>query len=380
MDTYWLVLVPIIVVVVPTFIVLYRRRSDPSRVNAMESYVDGLRLLTAGDEQSAFVKFRQAVDQDTDNVDAYLKMGDIFRNRGMADKALQIHRELKLRHGLPAEIQSEIEKCLAQDYIKAGMLDKAYDALERLSKDGATRGWAAERLLGLYTKDRRWKDACELYESVIRKSARGDGTATLSGLKLMVGRDLHDDCEYHKARILYKEAMALDKSNPLPYLYIAESYIEENRREDALEFLKKLCEDATKFAFLGFPMIEETLFQLGHFGEVEDIYRGLLAKDAANIHARIALAGIHEKKGELSAAESLLKSVLDLDPGNSVAAFRLIHIMAARRRLDDGLAVLAKLVEKINLRSQEFKCQRCGKTLARPLPACPHCGSIGIFN
>jgi lipopolysaccharide biosynthesis regulator YciM len=380
MNSYWLLLIPIFLVVIPTFIVFYRRRSHPGRATAMEAYVDGLRLLTNGDEQSAFVKFRQAVDQDTDNVDAYLKMGDIFRNRGLADKALQIHRELKLRHNLHSDMQPEIEKSLALDYMKAGMSDKAYETLEKLVKDGATKSWAAEKLLNLYTRDRKWKEACELYENVIRKSVRADGASTLASFKVMVGRDLNDDGEFHKARLMYKEAISLNKSNPLPYLYIAESYLEEKRTEDGLEYLRELCAESPKFAHLGFPLLEETLFRLGRFGEVEDIYSGLLAIDSNNIHARVALAGIHEKKGELSSAESLLKSTLDIEPTNSVAAVMLVNIMAARRRMEDGLAVLSKLADKISQRSRDFKCQRCGKSLARPLPICPHCGAIGIFT
>jgi lipopolysaccharide biosynthesis regulator YciM len=380
MNNYWLLLVPVLLVAILTFVALYRRRTDPRRQTAMEAYVEGLRLLTAGDEQSAFVKFRQAVDQDTDNVDAYLKMGDIFRNKGLTDKALQIHRELKLRLGLLPEVQIEIEKSLALDYIRAEMSDKANEILERLLKDGLSRLWAAERLLGLYTRDRKWKEACNLYENIIRKGGRSDGSSTLSSLKLMVGRDLHDDGEYHKARLIYKEALSLDKSNPLPYLYIAESYVEEKRTDDGLEFLKKLCEEAPKYSYLGFPMIEETLFQLGRFGEVEDIYRGILARDPGNIPARITLAGIHEKKGELSAAENLLKGVMDIDPTNSIAALRLVNIMAARRRLDDILNILADLADRTNRRSLEFKCRKCGRSLPRPLPACPFCGTIGIFN
>jgi lipopolysaccharide biosynthesis regulator YciM len=377
MDTYWLVLIPIALVATLTFFALYRRRTNPRQVTAMEAYVDGLRLLTAGDEQSAFVKFRQAVDEDTYNIDAYLKMGDIFRNRGMADKALQIHRGLRLRQGVHPEVQLEIDKSLALDYLRVGSPEKAYEILEKLLKDGSSRNWAAEKLLGLYTRDRRWKDASDVYESIIQKGTRGDGSATLAGLKLMVGRDLHDDGEFHKARVTYKEALSVDKTNPLPYLYIAESYIEEKRPEEGLEFLKRLCQETPRYAHLGFPIIEDTLFRLGRFGEIEDIYRSILASDPANAQAKIALAGIHEKKGEMTSAENLLKSVLDLDPANPIAALRLVTIMAGGHRLGEALCILSDLAEKIKLRSQELRCQKCGKGLSRPLPACPHCGTVG---
>lgn len=378
MESYLLLLIPLVVVGVLTFMALYRRRSMP-RQTALETYIDGLRYLTTGDEQTAFIKLRQAVDQDTDNIDAYLKMGDIFRNRGLVEKALQVHRELKLRHNLPPDVEIEIEKSLAQDFIKAGLKDKAYETLEKMTKNSSSRAWAGERLLDLYVKDKRWHDACELYEDVFKKTSRTDGFS-LAGLKIMLGRTLQDDEEYHKARIVYKEALSLEKANPLPYLYIAESYIEEKRIEDGLEFLKRLCEESPRYAYLGFPMLEETLFQLGRYGEVEDIYRNLLTLDVANVPAKIALAGILKKKGDLASAEGLLRSVLELDPSNSLAALRFISVAAARNRLDDGLSTLSNLSDRVYSQSLELRCQKCGKYLPRPLPACLHCGALRTFD
>jgi lipopolysaccharide biosynthesis regulator YciM len=377
MMNYLWVIIPLALVLFLTFLALSRRRARP-RETAMEAYVDGLRTLIAGDEQTAFIKFRQAVDQDTGNIDAYLKMGDIFRNRGLTDKALQIHRELRMRRDVPDETLQEIDKSLAQDYAGAGMKEKAYEILERMTKDGAARHWAGEKLLELYTKDRKWKEAAELCQEVYKKGSR-QNRITLANFKLMMGLENYQSKEYHKARILYKEALGLNKIDPLPFLYIAESYLEEKRVEDGLDFLKRLCREVPRYAYLGFPMIEETLFQLGRYGEVEDIYRGMLNDDPSNLPAKVALAGILEKKGELSAAESLLKSVLELDPGNSPATLRLAGIMASCRRIDEGLGVLSDLADRMNQRNQEFKCRKCGKVSLRLLPSCPHCAAMGTY-
>jgi lipopolysaccharide assembly protein B len=376
-TAYWWLLIPIAIVIVLTVFALSKRRLGP-RETAMEAYVEGLRSFASGDEHNAFIKFRQSVDQDTGNIDAYLKMGDIFRSRGLTDKALQIHRELTLRRNVPSEIFVEIEKSLAQDYIKAGMKEKAYEILERMAKDGSSKVWAAERLLDLYAKDRKWKEACELYQDVFKKGSRANG-AMLAGFKLMMGLEQFQSEEYHKARLLYKEASSLNKSNPLPYLYIAESYLAEKRVEDGLDFLKRLCFENPRHAHLAFPLIEETLFQLGRYGDVEVIYRNLLNQDPTNIPAKVALSGILEKKGELSAAENLLKSVLEIDPSNYLATLRLMSIMSSRRRFDDVQNTLSGLADKIDSKNQEFKCRKCGKSLSRILPICPHCASIGTF-
>ena len=172
-----------------------------------------------------------------------------------------------------------------------------------------------------------------------------------------MGKELHQFEEYHKAAWFIKRLYLSIVLIRLPYLYVAESYIAEKRVEDGLTFLRRLCDEAPRFAYLGFPLIEETLFQLGKFGDVEDIYRNIMNKDSANIPAKVALAGILEKKGELSSAENLLKSVLESDPTNMVAALRLVDIMASRDMVDDGLNILSNVADKIHLRNLEFKCR-----------------------
>ena len=60
MTSYWLLLIPILVVAFLTIVAFYRRRFRPGE-KAMEAYVDGLKYLTSGDGQTAFIKFRQEI-------------------------------------------------------------------------------------------------------------------------------------------------------------------------------------------------------------------------------------------------------------------------------------------------------------------------------
>ena len=199
MTAYWWIIVLVLLTASAVAITLRRRRSR-SEGTAIETYIDGLRSMIAGDRKTAFVKFRQAVEKDTDNIDAYLKMGDLFREKGMIDKALQIHRELTLRRKVPPELQAEVNRSLAMDYIDAGSTDKAGDILQQMVRDGDQRGWAEDRLLELYLKRRSWGDAEELYRNIVKKKGLKDGL-TMANIKIMVGRELHEKKQYHKARL-----------------------------------------------------------------------------------------------------------------------------------------------------------------------------------
>ena len=344
----------------------------------MEVYIEGLRSMIAGDQRTAFVKFRQAVDLDTENIDAYLKLGDLFRKSGQVEKALQIHRELTLRHEVPADLRGDIRRSLTEDYMEAGLNVKAIDILRQMLKGGESRIWAEDKLLGLYIKSEEWDNAEELYRGIMKSRGLKE-SSVMSYIKLMIGRKLHDESQFHKARLLYKDALSMDGKDPFPYIYIAESYIQEDRINDGLEFLKKLCENAPRHAYLGFSMIEETLFNLGRFGEVEDIYRSVLGEDPQNIPATIALAGILEKKGERSPAENLLRAVLESGHSSEAAALRLARLLADSDRLEEGLAIITEMAEKVDTDYGVFTCNKCGKSVQTPLPFCKECGSLGSY-
>ncbi len=378
MGQYWLLIIIVAAVLMISYIIIFRRRKK-SDSTSLEAYIDGLKSIISGDNQTAFIKLRQAVDLDTENVDAYLKMGDLFREKGMVDKALQLHRELTLRRDLTFELSKNINKSLALDYLAAGAGAKAIELLKPMVKDNSDmRVWAEDKLLDLYITSQMWNDAEELY-GLILKRKKLKQSKKMANIKIMMGRELQNKNEFHKARLAYKDALSYDKNNPFAYIYIAESYRRENRDDDAVDYLKKLCEEVPRFAYLAFSTIEETFFELGQFGEVEDLYRTVLNNDPESVPAKIALAGILEKKGEIQSAENMLRSVLDADSSNSAAAIRLAKILAGDGRSREGLEILSDTADKIEVGYDVFKCKNCGESLKRPLPSCPECRNLGTF-
>lgn len=373
---WWVVIIALMAVA--AVVVAVGRRKSRSGGTAIEVYIDGLRSMIVGDQRTAFVKLRQAVDLDTENIDAYLKLGDLFRETGLVDKALQIHRELTLRHEVSNDLKAEIKQSLVADYIEAGLDVKAEEILRQMIKDTDKRQWAEDRMLELFLKEGKWTVAEELYRGVMKSRGLKE-SPTMAQIKLMLGRNLQENNQHHKARLLYKEALSLNDKDPFPYLYMAESYLGEDRINDGLEFLKKLCENVPRHSSLGFSMIEETLFNLGRFSEVEDIYRGILSKLPGDVAATVALAGILEKKGEIPTAENMLRSILDSGSSSDSAAIKLAKLLAASDRREESLAILSEMAEKTETSQHSFKCDKCGKKIKTPLPYCADCGSLGSY-
>lgn len=54
---------------------------------------------------------------DTDHVEAYLKLGDIYRKKGNLEKAIKIHEGITLRQTISKDLLIKTYFCLLNDYI-----------------------------------------------------------------------------------------------------------------------------------------------------------------------------------------------------------------------------------------------------------------------
>jgi len=296
-----------------------RKRPDSSL------YVESLRDLLDGYKEKAFGKLRQVVAEDSNNIDAYLRLGQILREHNRADRALQVHKDLTLRIGLSNEQKSQILWQLAEDYQVLDDTATAVEALTELTELQPNNHAAFSRLLALQKKSRKWEDA---YDTAVKllKIESNKSKKPLAPLKYQQGKALYEKREYHKARVVFKEAIGLDPQYVPAYLSIGDSYCEEQRFEDAVNFWVKLITANPEQGHQVIERLARTLFDLGRYGEIVDICQNILAHAPRNVEARLTLSRFYRRKGDLDAAKSFLVDLVDESPDQIVAVIELIRI------------------------------------------------------
>src|SRR5574341_295722 len=335
---YLLALIALSLLVVLIFVIFWtKNRTTPQEI-AQQIFMEGLMALASGDEKLAYQKFRSVVQQDTENVEAYLKLGDLMRKKGKPEKALQIHRELALRPSLSEVKRLQIEKSLAEDYLATGQFEKAAEILEELWRKEKDSQDLGVRLLSAYEKLAAWDKAVAGAEHLSRlKGEKGSPQAAL--YKVMQGRTAADKEDYHQARIAYKEALNYDEKCVPAYLYLGEAYLADRRAEEAVEYWKKALEVVPPAGYLLYPRLEKALFDLGKFGEIFKIYLKVLEENPREIRTMYALAGIYQKKGNASLAIETLKGILEIQPDYYPALGNLILLYS-----QNGMAQEARLL------------------------------------
>jgi len=358
---------------------LWSRAKGKRRKVSPELYIDALKSLLAGEERAAFQQLRQVARDDPENVDAFLKLGDLFRKNKRYDKALQIHRELTLRPSLSQEEKEEVLASLAEDFSASGQHEKATSVLEELLKTSERNEKVARRLLSEYEETGNWEEAFQLRKRISNR--KGEETSRILALyKVFWGRERADKGELHKARVAYKEALNYDEKCVPAYIYLGQAYRRDQRLKEAVQYWSKLLETAPDAGYLVFDDLEKTLFELGEYGEISEIYERILSRDPKDTLALFSLARIDEKKGMVEDAMEKYRQIMDADSSFLSARLSLARLYQQQGRNEESIDLLDDLIEILPPAERVFTCSRCEHTTGQPLWRCPSCKSWNSFD
>ncbi len=136
------------------------RQNRREQRDAPRTYFKGLNLLLNEQHDKAIDVFIEAVQQDPDTSDLHFALGNLFRRRGEYERAVRVHEHLLQRADLPRSECERAQHALAQDFMKAGLFDRAEEAYRALVGTAfATDAQLA--LLSLYERSRQWRQAID---------------------------------------------------------------------------------------------------------------------------------------------------------------------------------------------------------------------------
>jgi lipopolysaccharide biosynthesis regulator YciM len=132
-----------------------REQSDSPK-----AYYKGLNLLLNEQQDKAIDAFIEAAQHDPGTADLHFALGNLFRRRGDYERAVRVHQHLLGRGDLSATERERAQHALAQDFLKAGLFDRAEAAFRAL--EGTVFDTDARlELLTLQERSRDWAGATE---------------------------------------------------------------------------------------------------------------------------------------------------------------------------------------------------------------------------
>ena len=141
----------------------------------------------------------------------HFALGNLFRRRGETERAIRVHQNLLSRPDLPIEQQTQAMFELGQDYLKAGLLDRAEETFNQLVA-GQYAIPARKALLEIYQREKEWLRAIDAAHA-LQESGAGGRQKEIAQFYCEIAQDELVHTHPEAAMVMLDKAIATDRHN-----------------------------------------------------------------------------------------------------------------------------------------------------------------------
>ncbi len=335
------------------------------------NYFRGLNYLLNEQPDKAIEVFLKLAEINTDTVETHLALGNLFRRRGEVDKAIHFHRHIMSRSNLGEQHRFQALLELGEDYMRAGLLDRAEKLFSELAADGRYSEISVRSLLSIYQQERDWKNAIIQARRVGQIS--GESTAVLIAqfhCELAAGE--RDAGRIDGARHHLDAARAAQPECVRAHIMEADMAAAEGRWEEAARSYQVACELDPDIALLVVDNLARTFVSLDREEDLLEWLRGLV-EGGSNFAPVLVYASIRARLQPEQAIRFLIEH-LQAHP----TARGLHHLLELMQRHDHGMGeidpdLLNDLVGGLLAEQPRFRCRHCGFSGQTWHWQCPSC-------
>jgi len=341
------------------------------------SYVIGISNLISGEKDLAIAELARAAKTDTDRIELYIILGNLYREKGRIDRAIQIHRTVLHRKDLTETDRELVQLSLGMDFLKSGLLKRARDTFKDILGENPENIEALKNLRKCYEEERNWRRAFDIHQRLMRITRSRDYSISAFILAEW-GIDEYRSGNFDEAVSIFEEAISLHKYIYPAYEFLGKTYLEMGQLSRAADTWGDLIELTPDKAFLVLSDLYKVYKKLGTEDEIIKYCDYVLNKNEKDWRVHLFRASVLEEKDEKIKVFEELFTALRINL-NSL----LIHQQIWKLFLKGGLEIkdikkYVKTTEDI-LFSDPFICTRCQYKISEFKRRCPHCRSWDTF-
>ncbi len=343
-----------------------------------DSYFQGLNFLLNEQQDKAIEAFIEVVKIDPHTVELHFALGSLFRRRGEVDRALRMHHNLVDRADLDDNKRQQAIFELAQDYLKAGILDRAEHLFKELEKSDYAKP-ALEFLLELFQKERDWVKAIK----VARQLADISGASYSKQIAFFY-------CELASEAIAagnpsgayaqLQHALADCPNSVRATIMRGDLANSEGNVEQAIMDWQSIEQHDAQYLSLVAQRLLDAYRQLGREAEGIELLRNYLIKYHSIDFMNVVFDGMLKYQGPASAYQ-LIRDELERNPSllglDKLLEARLLEVPLDRRA---DVEMVKELVHKRTRNLAMYHCGHCGFKARKFYWHCPACQAWDSYS
>jgi len=349
-----------------------RRRAKKNSFDLPSAYFKGLNFLLNEQPDKAIEVFTQALEVNTETVETHLALGNLFRRRGEVERAIRIHQNLIARPTLDKEQRSHALLELGQDYLKAGLFDRAENLFQELAEIRLHSEQALRLLMRIYQQEREWSEAI----STARKLARLSGQSmddVIAHFHCELAERAMAESNYADARIHVKTALRSDGACVRASILLGDIEVACGRHREAIKAWKQIEGQDAQFLGEVAERIADSYRQLGDEEGLYEFFRSALQRHQV-IGLILTFADIIGNREGIEVAEKFVVESLRRRPSvHGLHRLIELNLSEATGSGKDDLLMLRNIIEELCAQHRGYACQHCGfkgKSLHWVCPGC----------
>jgi lipopolysaccharide biosynthesis regulator YciM len=344
------------------------KRWPPAFGKLHPDYLTGLDYLVTEQPDRALDMFLKLMDANADTIETHFALGSLYRRRGEVERAIRIHQNLLAREALAPEHREQALLALAQDYLRAGLLDRAEGLFQQVSEVPRLRASALDALRLVYERQHDWQQALGAYRQLAGIGAAPPRTVAAHYLCELAALAV-ERSDTQTARELLRQARA--EAAPFPRAAVLRAQIAERDQQPelAVRLLRQAMIESPELLQDELPHLlklvgpqsrDEVLAELVRQAESHDfgeLKRLVFAAIAAGLVDAPPLRASIEK---VFSQDPTLQDVWRAGPGHNERAAHEIGALLAN--------------------AEKYRCNECGFSGRSFYWHCPACHSWATFE
>jgi lipopolysaccharide biosynthesis regulator YciM len=378
LDYYWLLALPLFFTMgwLAARVDINQLMAESTTLPA--AYFKGLNFLISDQHDKAIEAFVEAVEANANSLELHFALGSLFRRRGEVDRAIHLHLSLLEHKELSDPQKQAVLAELAQDYLKAGLLDRAEELFKSLD-DSRYKQPSLRALLEIYVREREWERAIESATELERLSGVPFRTEVAQyHCEMAMKSLLNNDTNLAKRQL--ELALDANKNCVRANSMLGEIEAEAGEHEAAISIWKRIeFQQPDHLSLIASKMLN-SYRALGKIDDGIKLLNGYLQTYKMQSLMRVVYDAIMAEQGAKSAAR-LARDELNKKPSLQT----LDQLLQARLLLEGPDKLTKKEQQDINIMQQTVRnaignrsaycCDQCGFRARHYHWQCPACNA-----
>lgn len=335
------------------------------------SYFQGLNFLLNEQQDKAIEAFIEVVKIDPQTIELHFALGSLFRRRGEIDRAMRMHLNLVERADLDKEKKQQAIFELAQDYLKAGILDRAEKLFRQLQGTAHSQP-ALIFLLELYQKEKDWLKAIEVTQQLTALSSQTFSKEAAFFYCELAAEELTNK-KVDAATTFLQMALQSDPKIARATMMMGDIEYAAQQPALAIEIWQRIEQQNPQYLPLVADRLLEAYRQSGREEEGVAVLQGYLAKYPSLDLMNVLFEVILQRQG-VPTAYKLVRDEMQRNPTllglDKLLEARLLET-ASENRAD--IEMVKNLVHQRTRTLAMYRCANCGFKARQFYWHCPAC-------